>query len=930
MRTTAVGNNARAHAVRGSCTGDRYPGLGIASHAGNNGAVVESHHDRRPSGTKARTGLPTGTVTFLFTDIEGSTRLLGALGERYGPLLEAHNRILRDAIADHGGTEVNTEGDAFFAVFPSAVDAVAATVDAQQAIAAADWPDGAPLRVRMGLHTGEGRLGGDNYLGIDVHRAARIAAAAHGGQVLLSEATRSLVVGARPPGVGIRELGRHRLRDLEDPIGIAQLEIEGLPSDFPPPRTPEARLGNLPEPLTTFVGREQDLSVLLDLVTRHRLVTLTGPGGTGKTRLALHAAHELRAEFPDGAYFVDLAPIRDPAFVALAVAQALGVAADPGGDPARALASHLRDRQLLLLLDNFEQVVAAASLVNELLSASQALRILVTSRTPLGAQGEQELPVPPLDVAPDDAPLEELRARPAVRLFVDRARAVALTFDLTDETAPLVVRIVRHLDGLPLAIELAASQTRLLPPAALAARLDQHLALPSLGAGDRPERQRTIDAAIAWSYALLEPAQRRLFARLAVFPGGCSLAAAERVCDAGDLDEPVLDGLAALVSHSLVRQLAAPTDPEPRFGMLETILDYAAGRLRDEFDAEATHRRLAEFLVGFAEEAEPHLTRTDQLLWLDRCEQERANLRGALRWTVEAGEASLGLRLATALWRFWHQRGPIWEGRQVLDELLALPGASDRVRARALGAAGGLAWWSGDYPTMRRCFEEALPLAKRSGDDRILMDALYDIGFALLWGAVLAGGIEVERVEQAFAQSQALAEELDDRRGVGRALRGSGMALGIARGDAIGALPILQRATGLLEEAGERWDLIEAIVAVSNAYRFSGHPEEAKPELLRAIDLSVEGKNRSNTVGLLLLLTPLESDVGHHDRVVRLWAGAQAAHEAAGATRPPSAQRLIGDPVGAARQAIGDQAVEKGLAEGRQMSFEDLLAYAHG
>jgi predicted ATPase len=725
-------------------------------------------------------------------------------------------------------------------------------------------------------------------------------------------------------------LGRHRLRDIEEPIAIAQLEIDGLPSNFPPPRTPEARLGNLPEPLTTFVGREEDLSVLLDLLTRHRLVTLTGPGGTGKSRLALHAAHELRAEYPDGAYFVDLAPIRDPGFVAPAVAQTLGVAADPGGDPARALASHLQERRLLLVLDNFEQVLAAAGLVNELLGAAGGLRILVTSRTPLGAHGEQEVPVPPFDVAAEDAPLDEMRARPALMLFVDRARALAPAFDLTDETAPLVARIVRHLDGLPLAIEIAASQIRFLPPAALLTRLDQHLALPSVSTGGRPNRQRTIDAAIAWSYELLEPAQRRLFARLSIFPGGCTLTAAEQVCDAGDLDAPVLDGLAALVGHSLVRQLAAPTDAEPRFGMLETILDYAAGRLRDEFDAEATHRRLTDFLVRFAEEAEPHLTRTDQLPWLDRCEQERANLRRALRWTIDAGEASLGLRLATALWRFWHQRGPMWEGRQVLDDLLALPGASDLVRARALGAAGGLAWWSGDYPTMRRHFEEALPLAERSGDPRIVMDALYDLGFALLWGTVLAGGIDVERVERTFERSLALAEELGDRRGMGRALRGGGMARGIARGDPVGALPVLQRATDLLEAAGERWDHIEAIVAVSNAYRFSGRAQPAKAELLRAIDLSVEGGNRTNTVGLLLLLTALESELGHHDRVIRLWAGAQAAHEAAGATRPPAAQRLIGDPVGAARQAIGDQAVESGLAKGRRMSYEDLLAYAHG
>ncbi len=872
--------------------------------------------------------LPTGTVTFLFTDIEGSTRLLAALGDRYTTLLDTHDRILRSAIADHGGTEVNTEGDAFFAAFPSAVDALSAAADAQRALDGADWPGGSAVRVRMGLHTGEGRLGGQNYVGLDVHRAARIAAGGHGGQVLLSDATRALVAASLPNGVRIRDLGDHRLKDLEAPIRLAQLDIDGLEAEFPELKTLDAPPGHLPGQLTAFIGRDRELRQVLQLLASHRLVTLTGTGGTGKTRLALEAARQMIGQLQDGAFFVDLAPIRDATLVPLAVAGALRLNVDPGGDAASAMRAHLRDRELLLVLDNFEQVAEAAGMVTDLLSAADGLRILVTSRMPLDIHGEQEFPVPPLDVPAADLPLEELRGQAAVDLFLDRARAVIPEFTFSVDVAPAIAGIIGRVDGLPLAIELAASQVRLLQPAAILSRLDQHLPLPSGPSGGRPERQRTIEAAIGWSYELLDEPERRLFARLSVFPGGCSLEAAEEVCDSGDLGIPVLDGLAGLVSKSLVRQVGGAGDAEPRFAMLETILDYAAERLRADFDADATHRRLAAFLLAFAEEAQPHLTMADQVPWLDRCERERANLRRAIGWTIEAGDVDLGLRMTTALWRFWHLRGPMWEGRRALEQLLALPGSPDAVRGRALSAAGGLAWWSGDYPAMRQHYEEALPLVRQSGDKRAEVDALYDLGFAELWSGVLTGGIDVDRAERYFAQSLSRAEELGDRRGIGRALRGGGMVRGIARDDPIGALPVLEQAAALLEEIGERWDLIEAVIALGNAHRFSGAGERAKHHYLRGIDLSAAAGSRNNTIGLLFLLTALESQMGRHGRVVRLWGGAQAAHEAIGAIRPPAAQRLIGDPLAVAREAIGDEAVERGLAEGRQMDDETMLDYA--
>jgi predicted ATPase len=451
-------------------------------------------------------------------------------------------------------------------------------------------------------------------------------------------------------------------------------------------------------------------------------------------------------ELPDGAFFADLAPIGDPALVPLAVAQALRLNVDPGGDALSAARAYLRNRELLLLLDNFEQVVDAAPTVGELLSAANRLHLLVTSRIALGIYCEQELEVPPLDVPAGNRSPNELAEYPGVDLFVSRARAVKPAFEVTAENAAAVTGIIARLDGLPLAIELAASQLRVFGPTAILSRLEQHLPLLPAPDRGRPERQRTVHGAIEWSYGLLPAAERRLFARLSVFPGGCSIDAAEAVCDAdGDLDMPVLDGLGALLSRSLVRQ-REDDDGAPRFGMLETILDYAGDRLQADFDADATHRRLAAYFLAFAEEAEPHLTTMDGTSWLDRSERERANLRRAIGWATEAGEVDLGLRTAAALWRFWHQCGPIWEGRRALDQLLALPGSPPVVRGKALSASGGLAWWGGDFPAMRQRYEEALPLVERSGDQRAEANALYDLGFAVLWsGTSRAAWISIAR-----------------------------------------------------------------------------------------------------------------------------------------------------------------------------------------
>ena len=477
--------------------------------------------------------LPGGTLTFLFSDIEGSTHLLQELGSAWNAALDDHHRLMREAITEHAGTEVAAEGDSLFAVFPTAPDAVRAAYAAQLKLAAHPWPSGAAVRVRMGLHTGSATIAGGSYAGLDVHRAARIMAAAHGGQVLLSEVTRALATTALGEDLTTRDLGEHRLKDLDSTERLHQLVAPGLATDFPPIRTADAARTNLPAQPTSFLGRERQIGEVSTLLEAARLVTLTGPGGTGKTRLAIECAARLADRFPAGVWFVPLASIVDPDLVPMAIAQAVNAPEHPGQTPLQRVIDQVGEQQMLMVLDNFEQVTDAADVVASLLAGAPRLAAIVTSRFVLHLSGEHEYPVPPL-AAPDLRHLPDLAALTqyeAVALFIDRAQAARPDFAVTNQNAPAVAEICVRLDGLPLAIELAAARVRLLTPQAILARLSDRLGLLVAGPRDVPERQRTLRGAIEWSHDLLDPEEQRLFAALSVFRGGARLEAVEEIMD---------------------------------------------------------------------------------------------------------------------------------------------------------------------------------------------------------------------------------------------------------------------------------------------------------------------------------------------------------------------------------------------------------------
>ena len=676
----------------------------------------------------ARTAtLPSGTVTFLFTDVEGSTRLLTRLRGRYAAVLAEHQRLLRAAFDEHDGCEVQTEGDAFFVAFVRASDAIAAAVSAQRSLASQCWPEGVDVRVRMGVHTGEAEVRQNGYVGLDVHRAARICAAGHGGQVLISSSTRELVVDELPDDVAVRDLGEHRLKDLDRPERLFQLVVGDLPAEFPTLASLSPGAGGLPPSPSRTIGREDDVRSIAERlgVGGVRLLTLTGPGGVGKTRLALEAARAVKADFADGAYFVSLAALRRPEDVPAAIVRTLAIVVVSGESDDQAAERFLTAKHLLLVVDNLEHVLAAAPFIGMLLDACPALTVLATSREPLSLHAEERFPVSPLALparaTPADA--DALADVHAVALFCARARTRDPSFDLDDANAAAVAEICLRVDGLPLAIELAAARCGLLSPDEIARRLQDAPGALGSGARDAPARQQTLRATIDWSHDLLSDAEKQCFARFAVFAGGATVPAAEAITRAG------LDTLDGLVTKSLLtrRQHAlAPT----RLGMLETIRAYASEHFATAADVDVVRDEHCRYHLAFVQlhGSEPALWGADARQHLARLDAEIDNLHAALGWAVDRANARLASELVAALGCYWLRRHRYADAIDWADRALNLPDAdadADPVpRAGALRTKARCLWQVGRAAEQPAVVAAMEAIARRLGDPVLVSQAL--------------------------------------------------------------------------------------------------------------------------------------------------------------------------------------------------------------
>jgi predicted ATPase/class 3 adenylate cyclase len=909
--------------------------------------------------------LLTGTVTLLFTDIEGSTRLVERLGDRYVEVLAQHRRLLRAAFGRFDGREVGTEGDAFFVAFAKASQAVAAAVAGQRALAGHSWPDGAMLRVRMGVHTGEPTVIAQGYAGLDVHRTARICAAGHGGQVLISQATRALLGDDLPSGVGLRDLGEHRLKDLADLQRVFQLVIPGMPVDFPSLRTLAAPLVRLPVQLTSFVGRQHELAEVRKLLESPevRLLTLAGSGGTGKTRLAVQVAAELVGAFSDRVVFVGLAPVTDPELVMPTIAQALGSREAAGQSLLESLTQQVSDRPLLLVLDNFEQVLGAAPSVIDLVAACPQLKVLVTSRAALHVSGEQIYTVPPLSPPHrDHTKLSDLAWSEAVRLFVERAQAVNPSFAATDANGLVLAEICRRLDGLPLAIELAAARSRLLSPRALLARLERRLQLLKGGAHDLPARQQTLRATIDWSYALLEAGEQTLFARLAIFAGGCTLEAAEAVCNLeGDLD--VLAGLDALMDNNLL-QPRDGSEGDSRLLMLETIREYALERLTECRETDAVARRHADYYLGLAEHAEPELLGPRQGVWFEWLEADLDNLRAALAWSLAHREAEVTARLAASIPQFWASRSHANEGLRWLDSALEHRGMlSSPALAKATVTKAFLLLKLGvDHPQANMLLKEGLALFQKLEDTTWTVRTIFLLGWAASQAGHLERSVALREQAVALARDEAdawnLAAALDHLGGSllmpddlarARAVYEESLALYRSVGEPQGIQIALwglamvalgdgqhRRAMSLLEEALALARKLGDLEAVANLLADRGvvalHEtdyEQAAALFEESLRLSPQVEEEWLSAQCLWGVAAVAAAQGQPSRAARLWGAAAALgyalHLPAYALHPPEEQLLS-----LARERLGQDAFDAEWAKGHAMRRDDAVAYALG
>ena len=904
------------------------------------------------------------TLTFLFTDIEGSTALLGRLGDDdYAQVLAGHHALIRSALAAHGGREIDTQGDAFFAVFSSPRGCVAAVLQMQQAIAAHAWPGGEQVRVRMGIHCGEAARTATGLVGLEVHRAARVAAAGYGGQVLMSEAAAVLVRDGLPPGAALADLGSHRLKDLGRPERIFQLQAAGLPAQFPPLRSlgNPALPNNLPVQLSTFIGREREVSEVRVLVQSSRLVTLTGAGGVGKTRLGLQVAAELLDRSEDGVWVVELAAATDQDAVPTAISQALRLTAQLGQPALEALLDALALQDVLIVMDNCEHLIGGCAKTAEAIARRcPRVHLLATSREPLGIGGEIIYRVPSMSLpGPGDADAGTPGSCDAVALLVERARAYGVALSVDEQAGP-VVSVCRRLDGMPLAIELAAARLRSMSLAELHDRLDQRFRLLTGGSRTALERQQTLRGTVAWSYALLTGAEQLLLRRLSVFAGGFGLAAAEAVCGSGGLD--VLDVaalLGSLVDKSLV--VAEQAGGGLRYRLLETIRLFAAERLAEAGDDEAAAVAAAHcaHFLSVAETAAPYLTGPEQGSWLARLDADQANLQRAAGYAAGRPDGTaVVLRLGVALHRYWGARS-----RQEVFDLL-VPAlrrpdarADPALFAAALVTAANVAQFI-DLAPARQLAEQAVQVARQLGDDRLLIRSLGQLCGAYFFADELEAGLPFgqESVERA--------RRLGDDVLLAQSLIGYLMTIGTI--DPAGSLPLYTEAIACTERSGdhltnsilhdnasvtalEAGDLpaarahLEAGAQVAQqigresatlradlgyVLRAEGDLDGARSAFQASLRIGRRNGDNWHMAMAILGLAFLAGDAGDWDRAAALHGAAQAFRDRTGNPWHVNEARDRRDSLDQARAHLGDEQLERAYAQGMALSLDKALDLA--
>ena len=865
-----------------------------------------------------------GAVTFLFTDIEGSSRLWEEEPERMRLALAGHDALGRAAIEGNHGRVVKTTGDGFYAVFDDALDAVAAALALQSSLCDTSATGGLALNVRCGLHLGNVERRDNDFFGTAVNRGARVMSAAHGGQVLLSRVVVETLADRLPDGFALRDLGTARLRDLARPEHVYQLLHPSLREDFPALRALEGIPNNLPQLVTSFIGRELELAQVTNLLENVRLLTLVGMGGLGKTRLSLQVAADIMDDFPGGVWFVELAPLADARLVAQTVASVLGVREEAGHPALDTVVKHVKDRRLLLILDNCEHLlVACAELASRLLQSGPHVKILASSREPLHVAGETSYPVPSLAFPDLTQPikLERLAVFESLRLFVERATAAQPAFQLTQRNASAISTICRGLDGIPLAIELAAVLVRALSVDQIAARLGDRFKLLTRGDQTSLRRQQTLRALMDWSYDLLAERERALFRRLAVFAGGWTLDAAEAVGAEGDVTgSDILDLLVRLVEKSLV-QVEAEGE---RYRLLETVRQYALLRLDESGEAAGARARHLAFYLSFAKQAAKKLQTPEQGTGLRQLDLERENLLAAHAWCDHATDGpQLGLELARQMLSYWFPRGLLELGYRITIEAVERPGAQERHlgRGRALLSAGNLSYWTGRYQQAEAYGEESLAIGRELGNGKAIAAAL-----------TLLGNLSLRRGDLVMARER-LQESLDKAREVGDVYRVAFALNALAEmhragGDPQSAQPLYEQALALQREQGNRHSCAIILVNLALVAIARGSTEHARELLLEALTIANDvGSKRAGQI-VFEVSAGLEALRGQWARAARLYGAAEAQRKQMKSQREPADEAFLAPVMARAREALGAGAFAAEEAAGLALSYDEAAAEA--